>query len=398
MLIGFAGIIASRAVVGAIDLGTLGKDAQAIAQILTGLIAVLGVPLALSQVVNLRRQLFAYERERQRSFDASANLVITARDTLTRPAVLGVIEPPRRISSGDTPGAQPSPKADIGKRLLRLDLTLRNVGEGAVDVLGCLVSARSLDQQGEGVAAEGRDAQWDDLTAHYWNNKTDWLSPGLSTTKHVVYASDALARIKADSHKVLSRIDQINDFTGEVYLLYRVFVVARRSARTVDDVENWTALQRALLNVNSPAFREASNEPDPLGLVAAPNGWRLFVHHYEALADPKLRPLRAQADRELAAITEPAERAAASVRLDEQLQEYCRHNLLPAWKTFRKDLERAGNDPRGFAALEQHRKFAQRQRESERRFPWDAQEIWTDYFYILLQPDATGEDLGDGSR
>jgi hypothetical protein len=150
--------------------------------------------------------------------------------------------------------------------------------------------------------------------------------------------------------------------------------------------------------VNAPAFREASNEPDPLGLAATPNGWRLFVHHYEGLADPKLRPLRAQADRELAAISEPEERARASAELDERLQEYCRHNLLPSWKAFRKDLERAGTDPRGFSVLEQHGRFARKQREIERRFPWDDQESWTDYFYILLQPDMTGEDQRDASR
>jgi hypothetical protein len=268
--------------------------------------------------------------------------------------------------------------------VLRLDLTLKNVGEGSVDVLACLVTARSLDRLGEEVAAEGRDAQWDDLTRHYWDNKDDWLSPGLSTTKHVVYAPDALARVKPESQKILSRIDQIHDFHGEVYLLYRVFVAARRSVRGSTDMETWTALQRALLNVNAPAFREASAEPDPLGLVATPNGWRLFLHHYQALADPKLRLLRAQADREQAAVTDPLEYEQSRVRLDADLQDYCRRVLLPAWKAYRADLERIESDQRGFAALLTSRRFQRQQREIERRLPWEAEELWTEYFYILL--------------
>jgi hypothetical protein len=360
---------------------------QAFAGILTGLIAVLGVPLALRQVVNLQRELRRYEEERRRRIDAEANLNISAHYSLTHPSHTGHHDP---NTHGRQPGqvsGQPSPAPLPGKRVLRLDLTLENVGEGTVDVLACLVAARELERQGEEVAAEGRDAQWDDLTRHYWDAPDGTFSPGLSTTKHIVYAPDALARIKAHSRKTLARIDQVHDFQNDVYLLYRVFVAARRSARGTDDVQSWAALQRALLNVNAPAFREAAAEQDPLGRVAVPDGWRLFLHHYERLADPKLLVLRAQADREQNAIHDPDEYERTKVRLDVGLQDYVRANLLPAWRAYRADLGRISQSPAGFNLLLANKAFRQRQREIERRFPWADQEIWVEYLYILLTPE-----------
>ncbi len=365
---------------------------QAFAGILTGLIAVLGVPLALRQVINLQRELRRYEEERGRRLDAEANITLTAHYSLTRPSPADHVEHapqprPKDGQQGAVPAHPPEPAAQPGKRVLRLDLTLENVGEGAVDVLACLVAAREMEHQGEDVVAEGRDAQWDDLTRHYWNEGNGSIAPGLSTTKHTVYAPDALARIKARSRKTLARVDQVRDFETEIYLLYRVFVAARRSSRSVTELESWTALQRALLNVNAPAFREATTEEDPLGLVASPDGWRLFLHHYERLADPKLAVLRAQADREQRAIHDPDEYERTRVRLDTELQEYCQRNLVPAWKAYRADLERMGRDARGFAALLNNKSFRQRQREIERRFPWLDQEVWVEYFYVTLEAE-----------
>lgn len=363
--------------------------AQALAGILTGLIAVLGVPLALRQVTNLQRVLRDNEAERRRRLDAEANLNISAHYSLTRPAAVEAVSAEPRPKNGQqqqqVPSQQPQPAAQPGKRVLRLDLTLENVGEGTVDVLGCLTAGRELEHQGDDVAAEGRDAQWDDLTRHYWDAPDDDFSPGLSTTKHIVYAPDALARIKARSRKTLARIDQVADFDGEKYLLYRVFVAARRSSRSVADLENWNALQRALLNVNAPAFREASAEEDPLGLLATPDGWRVFLHHYANLADPKLPILRAQADREQHSIHDPEEYERVRVRLDADLQDYVRRNLLPAWKAFRADLDKVMQDPRGFGALMAGRAFRRGDREVEKRFPWHEQEIWVEYFYVTLE-------------
>jgi hypothetical protein len=144
-------------------------------------------------------------------------------------------------------------------------------------------------------------------------------------------------------------------------------------------------LQRAVLNVNAPAFRETSSEEDPLGQLASPDGWRLFLHFYERLADPKLATLRHQADRELLAARGSPEYAQINARLDASLQDYCRQELLPAWKAFRADLERMRQDPRGFAALLNGAAFRRRQKEIEKRFPWADQEIWVEYFYTTLE-------------
>ncbi len=374
-------------------LTNLAHVGQALAAILTGLIAVLGVPLALRQILNVQRELRTYEKERLRRQDAEANLNISARYSLTHAASPEKLEPPHRAhhqapQTSGAPAEPPERPPEPGRRLLRLDLTMENVGEGTVDVLACLVAARELERLGRETVEDGRDAQWSDLTRHYWNAGDDCFSPGLSTTKHIVYAPDALARIKSHSRKTLARVDQVRDFSDQVYLLYRAFVVARRASSGAEDLAQWTMLQRALLNVNAPAFREASAEEDPLGLVANPDGWRLFLHHFVPLADAKLPQLRRQADREQAMVaSDPAEYARTRERLDAALQEYCRHHLLPTWKAFRADLAIVTESQRGFTALLDNRGFRQRQKDVERRFPWAAQEIWVEYFYITLEAD-----------
>jgi hypothetical protein len=376
--------------------------AQAFFAIVAGLVAFLGVPLALRQLLNLRHELRRYDTDYLRRRDAEANLNISADFSIssaarvTSPAATDAayLDPDasavRRQQGKEVKSAvaaQPTPAAEPGKRVLRLDLTLENVGEGTVDVLACLVAARELERQGEDVISGGRDAQWDDLTKHYWDAADDTLSPGLSTTKHTVYAQDALARVKAKSRKTLARIDQMREYPGvpDVYLLYRVFVAARRSMRDPDGVRDWMALQRALLNVNAPAFRAAAHEHDPLGYAATPDGWRLFLHHFEGLADPKLPLLRAAADREELALKDPAERARAAVQHAEELRTYCERTLLPGWRRFRDDYDRMVQSPEGFAALLHQGSFRGRERAMARAFPWTEQELWTEYFYVTLE-------------
>ncbi len=378
----------------------IGSVGQALAGILAGLIAVLGVPLALRQIVNLQRELRRYEFEARRRIDAEANLNISADYSITHPAhdLPHVSHPGVRsvqnYRSYQTPrtdlSERPSPQAEPGKRVLRLDLTLENVGEGSVDVLACLVAARELAQEGEGIISAGRDAQWDDLTTHYWNSDPDTcLSPGLSTTKDIVYAQDALVRIKSRSHKTLARIDQVRERPDQphLYLLYRVFVAARRSSRSADDYQAWATLQRALLNVNAPAFRAVAHEEDPLGLVATPDGWRLFLHYHERFADPKLPQMRAQADRDELTISDPAERRRAEDQHAAELQAYCEKTLLPAWKRIRADYDRMSKEEAGFLALLRDRPFRSRQRHITQLFPWSEQEVWTEYFYVTVEDE-----------
>lgn len=400
---GTRGMSATLAVVAAIPewLRTSATVGQAFAGILTGLIAVLGVPLALRQVVNLQRELRIYEQQTRRRLDAESNLNITADYSISHAAhdlsphvshPGGNGHPVPRLASTRVSGEispttqQPSPAPEPGTRILRLDLTLENVGEGSVDVLACLVAARELAHLGYDIVERGRDVQWDDLTTHYWDSDANCISPGLSTTKHIVFAQDALARIKSHSRKTLARVDQVRerDGGGEIYLLYRAFVAARSSSRAVEDVQAWATLQRAMLNVNAPAFREAAAEQDPLGLVASADGWRLFLHHHQRLADPKLSQLRTAATREEALITDPVEYAKVHNRLDAELQAYCAKVLLPSWQQFRADYDHMVREPLGFAALLGDRNFRRQQRAIEHRFPWDSQEVWTEYFYVTL--------------
>ncbi len=375
-----------------VTLQFIGTVFQAFASILAGLIAVLGVPLALRQIVNLQRELRRYEFEARRRMDAETILNISADYSLTRPAHdlpyvshPGVhrYQPPRTDLS-----ERPTPQAEPGKRVLRLDLTLENVGEGSVDILACLVAARELERVGEGVVSAGRDVQWDDLTTHYWTgDPVTCLSPGLSTTKHIVYAQDALARIKSRSHKTLARIDQIRERPEQqyLYLLYRVFVAARRSSRSAEDYQAWASLQRALLNVNTPAFRAVAGEDDPLGYAATPDGWRLFLHFHERLADPKLPRLRAEADRAELAIVDPQERRHNEAAHEAEIQAYCEKALLPTWKRFRAEYDRMQKDETGFEALLDDRAFRSRHRHVAQLFPWSDQEVWTEYFYVTVE-------------
>ncbi|HEY7835501.1 MAG TPA: hypothetical protein VIG30_18140, partial [Ktedonobacterales bacterium] len=110
---------------------------QAFAGILTGLIAVLGVPLALRQVISLQREVRRSETTRARKLDVEANLNITAHYSLTHAALPDQPDAPSaaraRRNDGETrPDRPPTPAPQPGKRVLRLDLTLENVGEGTV--------------------------------------------------------------------------------------------------------------------------------------------------------------------------------------------------------------------------------------------------------------------------
>lgn len=381
------------------DLRNIGTIAQAFTSILAGLIAILGVPLALRQVLTISREIRRFDADFSRKRDAEANLNIAAHYSLTHAALLFDAEPAtipagQRGTAGnqvsrvapDASGVHPSPRPEPGRRVLRLDLTLENVGEGAVDILACLVAARELARQGDEVLVGGRDAQWDDLTPHYWDASADTLSPGLSTTKHTVYSQDALVRVKAHSRKTLARVDQILDRPGgaDVYLLYRAFVAARRSSRTPVDVRAWADLQRAMLNVNAPAFRAAAGERDPLGYLASQDGWRLFLHHYTNLADPQLPRLRSAADREEAAIGDHSERERAKVRHAAELRAYCEKTLLPSWRRFRHEYDRMTASA-GLESLLRDKGFRSRDRAVEKLFPWAEQEVWTEYFYVTLE-------------
>src|SRR5262245_38411261 len=120
------------------DLRNVGFVAQAIASILAGIIAVLGVPLTLRQVFNLQREFRRYDTDRRRRYDAETTLNITAHYSLSHAASRSArAQQPGSNPDARTPrqqvetrmiSAQPSPAPEPGKRVLRLDLALENVG------------------------------------------------------------------------------------------------------------------------------------------------------------------------------------------------------------------------------------------------------------------------------
>src|SRR5215469_17515426 len=110
-------VIGSVLADGVTGLQYVGTVAQAFASILAGLIAILGVPLALRQIVNLQREFRRMEFLSRRRMDAEAILNISADYSLTRPAhdLPHVSHPGTRsyqvgkadLSRGPTPPAEP---------------------------------------------------------------------------------------------------------------------------------------------------------------------------------------------------------------------------------------------------------------------------------------------------
>jgi len=54
--------------------------------------------------------------------------------------------------------------------------------------------------------------------------------------------------------------------------------------------ERWRKVQEAILNVNRLAFRLATGERDPLGLITEPDAWRFFLLHHEDFVDSVILP------------------------------------------------------------------------------------------------------------
>lgn len=188
-------------------------------------------------------------------------------------------------------------------------LTIKNIGDSPVDLLGCMAAGRELSNVGgKGVemGAVGRDVRWEDLPHFYWyepqsgvrtgpdegrlTTSTASLFRGLSTTKNLPYSRYQLIRLDPGESEVLNRIDYITDLTqflgrGHVNFVYKLFTVAlgyplADIASQLDlpmtgpespggfgplyaqelarpDFRRWARIQRALFLINRFAFRLA---------------------------------------------------------------------------------------------------------------------------------------------
>ncbi len=204
-------------------------------------------------------------------------------------------------------------------------LPIQNIGDGPVDILGMLASARQLsyDSFERGIGTRSRDVEWGDYQPFYWNDDaTNKVFSGISTTKHLINTADNFTRFASRESGTMRRIDAVNDLAAlthmdSVAIMYRLFTVSRgyslgeilrqlgggppdpalnvtqellqfqRLAQP--NYRRWMLVQQALINLNRLAFRIAIYNPqkpgdsaDPLGLIAEPDAWRLFLlHHWE---------------------------------------------------------------------------------------------------------------------
>ncbi len=211
-----------------------------------------------------------------------------------------------------------------------LQMPMENIGDGPIDILGMLGSAKQLtyDEWSKGIGARSRDVEWTDYHASYWNDEdlNGKVFAGISTTKSLINSADNFTRLAAKESGSMRRLDAVHDM-GElqklqtINVMYRIFSVARGYALgevlrqlgggppdpavnvrqellqfqrlAQPDFRRWLCVQKALINLNRFAFRlaifdmdnpEASQ--DPLGLLLQPDAWRIFLlHHWEFVDD-----------------------------------------------------------------------------------------------------------------
>jgi hypothetical protein len=204
-----------------------------------------------------------------------------------------------------------------------------------------LVSARVLT--GLGVLGEGtssRDLGWEDYQQFPWNYpvspkgelkmgdinplEPDSLLRGFSTTRLLTISPDQFPRLAVQENLELLRIEAVRNNSPQprsetAYLVHRIFIIARGytlgeilrqlGGRPRDPLRSvhrellqfqplaqpnyfrWSQVQKALFNINRFAFRLATGEADPLGLLASPDAWRLFLlHHWDFIDADDVAP------------------------------------------------------------------------------------------------------------
>jgi hypothetical protein len=216
-------------------------------------------------------------------------------------------------------------------------LELKNIGDGPIDLLACMVAGRELTDDKFPLATQARDVAWDDLLHFFWdeNDPVDDtgqvpLFRGISTTKNITYSPDQLVRLDPRQREELIRIDAVINLPrlyeqGHMNIEYKIFTVALgyplaalRGPNKYDaadqrsrlyslelarpDYSRWAHVERALDTINRYTFRlaleelevevKANTKPeatppnyyvrDPLGRLADATAWRCFLlHHWD---------------------------------------------------------------------------------------------------------------------
>jgi hypothetical protein len=207
-----------------------------------------------------------------------------------------------------------------GRPFLLFRLPLSNEGDGPVDVLASLVSARVLSSTyTRGIGLRGRDVEWGDYQAYYWAEQSASSAfAGISTTKNMLARPTHFIRLAPKEQGSLRRIDAVNGVqtfqeSAPHYLMYRAFLVIRgyplgeimsqlggdsadaKQTTSSDQVQfeaiaqpnyaRWRQVQEALFNLNRLAFRIASQERDPLGDLTDQDAWRFFLLFHDRFAN-----------------------------------------------------------------------------------------------------------------
>ena len=223
-------------------------------------------------------------------------------------------------------------------------LPLQNEGDGPVDVLASLVSARVLSSAHlQGIGLHGRDVEWTDYQTFYWTeNNENAPFAGISTTKNMLARPTHFIRLTPHERGSLRRIDGVNNsqvfHAAPIHLMYRVFLVIRgyplgeimqqlggespdyaKSAEigqlqfesiAQPQYTPWRQVQEALLNLNRMAFRVAlgalgSDEEhvswmsDPLGQLTEQDAWRFFLLYHKDFADGEVAEMLTTAKKRL---------------------------------------------------------------------------------------------------
>lgn len=228
---------------------------------------------------------------------------------------------------------QPSSPPVDKAAFMSLRLPIENIGDGPIDLLAVLVAGRVLSAEYKpGLGTRSRDVEWRDFQPLYWNDpQDDQLFTGLSTTKNAITTPRDFMRLASRERGVLRRIDAVNNVRAlvareDVLIRHRVFVVARGyplgeilrqlGGGPPDPTVNveqgnlqfqtlatplyhrWQTVQEAILNINRFVFRIAIYDPsepeisgDPLGLIAEPDAWRIFLlYHWEFVDEQSTAP------------------------------------------------------------------------------------------------------------
>jgi hypothetical protein len=302
-----------------------------------------------------------------------------------------------------------------------LQLSIENVGDGPVDIWGCLVAARELSGL-DHRESWGGNIEWNDLEPYYFDATEPYAATlaGISNTRHCVYSQEDYVTLDPKEKDTLTRIDRIEPVTSYRTLLYRVFLAGRGyggSQREDRDILAWQRLQQALFNISGPSFRILLDEDNPLDLVADRDGWQCFMLYHMAFTDDNrdkkgwtyIDYLNTKLEGEWGAQVS-----------EETARQYCREQLAGVaiqwrrhWEAFHQAVAECKRLPNGFVDMlaENWRPTIPTEpgpsnnddltqlsiREAFARLPqylrWDPENddslpVWESFFLVTLQPEV----------